>query len=60
MIVWNDHCPFHVKVTDKDQLREVVDILLELGTCFAVIGNENTVQTTARGVTALNSAGISG
>ncbi len=49
----NDHLNHFVEFQSSEEVRVAVDILLELGTCFAVIGGEFQVRTTDRGAKAL-------
>lgn len=45
----NSHLEWVIPVKDETMLREVVNALLDLGTCFAVLGGELEVRTTERG-----------
>lgn len=45
----NTHLDHAYRVDNSAMLRTVVDRLLRIGTCFAVIGSELEVRTTERG-----------
>lgn len=52
----NSHIPVEFQTDGSAMLREAVDVLLRVGTCFAVIGGEARVRTTERGAEALRDA----
>jgi DNA-binding GntR family transcriptional regulator len=49
----NEDLPYIVPARDKAHLRKVVKTLLDLGTSFAVIGDELEIRTTKRGAQGL-------
>ncbi len=53
---WNEHCNVKTGTLTPKELREAVEVLLNLGTCFAVDACEQALHTTERGAVALHEA----
>ena len=54
----DSHLDLELAFESEEAVRTVVDVLLDAGTCFAVIGGEFRVRFHDRGEQALRDAGL--
>lgn len=53
MVDLNEHLPYTYRCQSRQELRALVDKLLTVDTCFAVIGGELEIRFHDRGAAAL-------